>query len=101
MISRIKAVYQKTDKVETKSSVIESTSLVNRGPMIIQKTVIFSKPYVITNEYTNSLDFISKYAISQGVAMPLVSLSDRNGEYSIYSQKTEEFMFSKELKTTY
>lgn len=33
--------------------------------------------------------------------MPLVNLSDRNGEYSIYSQKTEEFKFGKELKTTY
>lgn len=33
--------------------------------------------------------------------MPYVTLSDQDGEYSIYSRKTDNFEFGKDRKTIY
>jgi hypothetical protein len=83
------------DKPETKFTVIESTSVANKGQMIIQKTVNFSKPYVVETKWTNELDFIRKYFITDDVRMPPYTLSSKNDEYSIYSPKMDKFEFGK------
>ena len=75
-ISKITAKYVNPDKAETISAEIESTSVVNKGPMIIQKTVTFSKPYAVTNKWTTDLDFISKYPLMEDVRMPPFTMSD-------------------------
>ena len=90
-VSKISAKYVNPDKAETKSTVIESTSVANKGPMIIQKTVIFSKPYTVTNNWRTDLDFISKYPLMEDFRMPPFTLSDQKGDYSIYGQNTDKF----------
>jgi hypothetical protein len=63
-ISKITGKYLNPGKPETKFTEIESRSVVNKGSMIIQKTLNFFKPYVVATKWTNQLDFISDYFIT-------------------------------------